>query len=105
MGDLISREALLKVCRGHARDAETARDFRAADAWRGAEEEVIAAPAVDAVEVVHGRWIINNVVIDNNGRTMPDWPKCSECGMQNDLERNYCPECGAKMDGGERECK
>ena len=48
--------------------------------------------------VRHGRWIVEDIVIDNNGRTMPDWPRCSECDRQSDLEYDYCPNCGAKMD-------
>ena len=50
------------------------------------------APTVDAVEVVHGRWIHKGA-----------WHiECSEC--QHILAhigeaKNYCPNCGAKMDG------
>lgn len=40
------------------------------------------------------------LVIDNNGRTMPDWPECSNCGRKSDLEYNFFPSCGARMDGG-----
>ena len=51
-------------------------------------------PTVDAVEVVHGR--IEKVEIIPNYM----WKyRCSYC--QSDMERwhNYCPNCGAKMDG------
>lgn len=60
-------------------------------------------PTVDAVPVVHGRWI------------RPHWKNnnyccdCSECGGEA-MHRDYqwdkngvypiCPNCGAKMDGG-----
>ena len=49
-------------------------------------------PTVATVEVVHGRWRI----IDFKGNV-----ECSECGHTMDLEYNYCPNCGAKMDGDE----
>lgn len=51
-------------------------------------------PTVDAVEVVHGRWIEFN-----------SFMTCSECDTDwyygdNDTDRfDYCPNCGAKMDG------
>ena len=54
---------------------------------------------VDAVPVVHGRW----------EKKTADWVyyyACSECGEPvpsgqwgNDFFSNYCPNCGAKMDG------
>ena len=54
-------------------------------------------PTVDAVEVVHGRWIDN---IDENGYLCNAWRKCSACGGLNYSKRPpYCPNCGAKMDG------
>ena len=54
----------------------------------------------DAVEVVHGRWIVE---VDGNFRNV----KCSACGkdyachtgMLQLQNLNYCPNCGAKMDG------
>lgn len=61
------------------------------------------APAVDAVEVVHGRW--ENAVCGSCGFDL----RCLTDG-ENDLEQwvwdegfDYCPNCGAKMDGGGRQ--
>ena len=67
------------------------------------------APTVDAVEVVHGRWEPDLDHLD--GQPYKDeWYgyifKCSACGgtMMGDgdlvCRDNYCPHCGAKMDGG-----
>ena len=59
-------------------------------------EDIADAPTVDAVEVVHGRWIED---------TATDMIACTECGhawniIDNCTETfNYCPNCGAKMDG------
>ena len=55
-------------------------------------------PAADVAEVVHGRWIKDDFLSDdvNNAE------KCSQCGELigwfGNLP-NYCPNCGAKMDG------
>ena len=50
-------------------------------------------PTVDAVEVVHGRWEVEC----KNRR------KCSNCGFGRNTDTqigwNYCPNCGARMDG------
>jgi len=55
-------------------------------------------PAADAAPVVHGRWLdISGVDHDSK--------LCSSCGIgvTGLLAKrcNYCPNCGAKMDGGE----
>ena len=51
-------------------------------------------PTVDAVEVVHGRWV------DAYGIRKS---KCTSCGVAfgrvMDADCYYCPHCGAKMDG------
>ena len=56
------------------------------------------APTVDAVEVVHGRW--------NFDEDLAKWGHpyvCSACGMANCSMSKYCPNCGAKMDGGDED--
>ena len=55
-----------------------------------------------AVPVVHGRWITN--WCDNN-MIGHEYEECSECGAamldtNQFWDCNYCPNCGAKMDGG-----
>ena len=63
--------------------------------YRDAEEQGLIA------KVVHGEWV------DVNGFTfmqLPDghkWCECSNCNFEiMDIPYNYCPNCGAKMDGG-----
>ena len=55
-------------------------------------------PAADVAPVVHGRWISKN----DHGY---EWVfVCSNCdyvdGYPFNDRPNYCPNCGAKMDGG-----
>ena len=54
-------------------------------------------PRVDAVEVVHGRWIKFQFL-----GYEPTY-ECSACGKLHDQDYNFCNNCGAKMDGGSGE--
>ena len=62
--------------------------------------EIDRLPTVNAVEVVHGRWEKGEA--DKHGNRKP---KCSVCGeyhlawWSDYTHCNYCPNCGAKMDG------
>ena len=49
-------------------------------------------PTADVVEVLHGEWLI---CADGY------YPYCSRCGKEpkNGELTNYCPDCGARMDG------
>ena len=53
-------------------------------------------PTVDAVEVVHGHMVERIVDHEYPWYTVFD---CSECGCSVEKWHNYCPNCGAKMDG------
>ena len=58
-------------------------------------------PTVDAVEVKHGRWEKHWC---DNSMIGHEFEECSECGCSmldtNQFwDSNYCPNCGAKMDG------
>ena len=63
-----------------------------------------AIPAADVVPVKHGAW---------DDKKVGFYLKCSECGccvrsfvgvvfLDYAQEWNYCPNCGARMDGGEQ---
>lgn len=55
------------------------------------------APAADVVEVVHGEWIPDPIMSRNPYARNYN---CSVCGNSPIEVGNYCPHCGAKMDGG-----
>ena len=46
-------------------------------------------PAADVAPVRHGRW-------ERYGKNLGE---CSECGEIVSVRNNYCPNCGARMDG------
>lgn len=56
-------------------------------------------PNVDAVEVVHGRWEPREDV-----KGFVCCSVCHDCNIYDEWpdgkKWNYCPNCGAKMDGG-----
>ena len=91
--DLISRQALIaEYDRAHIGPPG------------GARKLMEDAPTVDAVEVVHGRWL-NTQVETGDPFGYDTWEidvfVCSVCGVHFDVSecRNYCSNCGAKMDG------
>ena len=46
--------------------------------------------------VRHGHWEQGYIPNDDGSYTPIDF-NCSVCGQANDVESNYCPNCGAKM--------
>lgn len=52
--------------------------------------EIMRMPYIDAEPVKHGRWSE-----DDEG-----FYHCSACKELSDWDHRYCPNCGAKMDGG-----
>ena len=70
----------------------------------GARKLMEDAPTVDAVEVVHGRWIMTlYTTTSKRGRVIANKKfACSVCGYCNGRKQsNYCPQCGADMRGTE----
>jgi len=98
--DLISRKPLIDMlqCVEDNIFAEAMREVNPNKAFvagvvQEVKNQVLALPGVDAVPVVHGRWVYDR----------PNHYKCSVCGaMWSGVARfmGYCPNCGAKMDGG-----
>lgn len=107
MSDLISRAAAIEYLMlnmgWHDDDGYEVSD---ADEKRKIITDLVnGIPTVDATPVVHGRWV------KMTGMMPPEYHghyECSECqwhvkGLRNswtrEEEMNYCPNCGAKMDG------
>lgn len=105
MGDLISRKAMLEAI------DERDKLVRKLTANVDDEDEIIVTlsavrkfvnkrPGVDAEPVRHGRWI--QVII------VPSYHYCSYCKSTHKMTMScnkyvllkYCPNCGARMDGG-----
>ena len=107
MADLISRAEMLEAL-GHFNDYVNG-DPHFMNGIETAKEITENLPAVDAVEVVHARWV------KMMGMMPPEYHghyECSQCrwhmkGLRNSWTREeellYCPGCGAKMDGERRE--
>lgn len=83
MAEYIKREALLLRidCHGTNKFGMLDEDIRAF---------VKAQPAADVAPVVHGH------KVDDGGF----YARCSQCDGVLPLCANYCPNCGAKMNGG-----
>lgn len=94
MGECIEREAVLRAVQGQRSPCRSPAQNRMLDCLKAA---VIRISAADVAPVVHGWW--------NADET------CSVCGEKSteglDAVKwdywlpDYCPHCGAKMDGGD----
>lgn len=97
MSDLISRDDLKKAFSTDMRITNFDGTRMGAGGFLVERYKVVglinAAPAVDAVPVVHAKWVRQDDTFTRFS--------CSACGKKNypGYER-YCPNCGAKMDGG-----
>lgn len=97
MTDYIRREDALFALR----KAERGGSMTALTRLERAYAEIREMPAADVAEVVHGRWIdgAEDFTCGNHNaecsicRCYVSWNGCDE-------DFNYCPNCGAKMDGG-----
>ena len=87
-----------------ALDIDLSKGASVLDMAIGVIKMVHEAPTADVVEVRHGHWIDKSRNI--NGLHDPRLD-CSVCGhifwFQGAETFNYCPACGAKMDGERRE--
>lgn len=82
--------------KGKPWDGHTSRDVR----------RLLSIPAADVAPVVHGRWI----TWEEAGNDIPS-PHRHECSVCHDVAQvlvngvellsDYCPNCGARMDGAE----
>lgn len=84
--EFISREWLYEQMNA------TGSEFSLVDAL----EMIEKFPAADVAPVVHAHWVMLPY-------TEPYKNKCSLCDKGSDLEADFCPHCGARMDDGGNE--
>ena len=85
MTEYIEREAAIRVVNGQSSFTMTRSSLI---------DSIGKLPAADVVPVVHGRWVEYQI---------PPIICCSNCDWATGIEEKnfpYCPNCGAKMDGG-----
>lgn len=103
--EYIEREAFIKNAEARYCDPckEIGKDYNGLNCRACWVDDMVGdvedTPAADVAEVVHGRWLSKNP----HGY---EWTfVCSNCnyvdGYPFNGRHNYCPTCGAKMDGGE----
>ena len=102
MAEYFDREVCLSIL--HAK-ANMGVLTDAAPYFEKAAQMLEKLPAADVAPVVHGRWISWEGA--GNFVPSPDRHECSVCHdaaqvLVNGFEllSDYCPNCGAKMDGG-----
>lgn len=87
MSDLIDREAVREFIKSYSHSTDVVYHM---------EKQLYEVPTIDAVPVVHGYWI-----------NWKDEHQCSVCKntvimddyLWMDDEYEFCPNCGARMDG------
>lgn len=97
MAEYIDREALRKVLENW-RDAHAdVDDEQGCGLLEDVIWEVDAQPAADVAPVVHARWI------PFHSETAGEIQYCSNCKIGNAAKSDFCPHCGAIMDGGDND--
>ena len=101
MAEYIERAAAVKVVlRGRKPTNSVAQNRMLSIIQR----DLLTMPAADAVPVVHGRWIHSRY---EDCSELFELVECSQCNHKAYAMAfyvrggNYCPNCGAKMDGGD----
>lgn len=64
--------------------------------YAAAFAEIRKLPAADVAEVVYGEWVTHY----RSGTPVAKGDVSTCCDMWNNRKSDYCPNCGAKMDGG-----
>lgn len=97
MAEYISRETMINLLQSMADNAEANGFSYDREVIEAVRVTLAGIPAADVAPVVHGRWVYHNF------DTI-----CSECRKsaifdewEQQAETEFCPHCGAKMDGEE----
>ena len=98
MDEYIKRKAALAICEEEYREQLRILNYAGDSVAWNIGHAIKELPAADVAPVVHGRWVRDD-----------DFFICAQCeaemNKKNSLGvdnfKNYYPNCGAKMDGGD----
>ena len=97
MAEYIERETLYEKAYWHGEHPDVGNPFP--DGVDAIDiKDVDAIPPADVAPVRHGRWLGWG---KSGTPTYENYGTCSVCGEDAEIyteHRNYCPNCGAKMD-------
>lgn len=111
MAEYIKRSAVFEQFDNADADVCETDDFGGVDygfGMKNIKELINAIPAADVAPVVRGRW-------EKEPSSYWRWTssgavavtrttyRCGLCGRGTAVKSNYCPNCGAKMDGGDND--
>lgn len=96
MPEYIDREAANEICATEYQERLRMLDYCGDTVAWNIGHAIKSLPAADVTPVVHGRWIKDG-----------NFLACTACEAEMDIKnslgaenhKNYCPNCGAKMDG------
>ena len=91
MAEYISREAAIEAV--NLRCAESGHPT-----MFSLKNPLLSIPSADVRPVRHGRWMKSYADHEAFG-VRPFFRYCSECHEATVHQYNYCPNCGARMDG------
>lgn len=101
MAEYIEREAALIICEKEYQERVKMRDWCGDTVAWNIGHAIKAIQTADVVPVVHGR-------LEHLEQGWIDLWRCSACGDEwtfeydptdSEIKVNYCPNCGARMDG------
>lgn len=95
MAEYIEREAAVKAFNNFDAGRADSPSFTLLRPEEFAEY-LYELPTADVAPVVHGQWVTHY----RSGTTVAEGYVSTCCDMWNNRKSDYCPNCGAKMDGG-----
>ena len=93
MAEYINRKDAIKAIGEEPENwSDTPEEIQEHSDWEKHIDAINAVPSADVAPMVHGKW---------EKYKIPNIVCCSVCdyGTGYNEESNYCPNCGAKMDG------